>query len=120
MKSTTPNFDTWTSDNVNWLIQRLYDLNWSYRDLDEALGYRASRGAYTYLVCERNRVPSSNYRRRLIRWWARGPQPKPPPTLLQQIQTVAVPWLRAREGQPVQRAYSRRRARVARRVNGND
>jgi hypothetical protein len=114
MEPTTPIF-IWTSDCTNWLTDTLLRLNWTYRDLDCALGYSLSRGSYSRQVCQCGRLPSVEYRRRLIRWWARGPQPKPPPTLLQQIQTVAVPWLRAREGQPVQRTYSRRRARIARR-----
>lgn len=111
MEPGTPNF-VWTSDCVAWLTETLLRLNWTYRDLDEALGYGLSRGSYTRQICERGRVPSLEYKRKLIRWWSRKPQPKPPANLLQQIQAVAVPWLRAREGQLVERVYTRRQARI--------
>ena len=113
-----PDFRQWNDESARWLAQALDRLNWLYRDLDEALGYGASRGAYTFQVCERGRVPSREYRRRLVRWWSRRPQPKPPAELLEQIRLVAVPWLRQREGQPVARRYSRRRANVARKRLG--
>jgi hypothetical protein len=117
MDTTAPNFETWTSDHVTWLIARLRDLNWSYHDLDTALGFPNSRGSYTYLVCECGRAPSLKYRRRLSRWWVRGPQRKFDPALIERIRAVAVPFLRAREGHPVARCYSRKQARMARRVS---
>jgi hypothetical protein len=117
MDATTPNFTVWTSDNVTWLISRLHDLNWSYCDLDIALGFKASRGSYTRQVCECGLVPSVRYRRRLSRWWARGPQRKFDSDLIERIRAVAVPFLRAHEGQyPVARCYSRKQARRAKRV----
>jgi len=116
MDSTTPDFEIWTSDNRNWLIERLHDLNWSYQDLDAALGFPNSRGSYTRQVCECDRIPSSKYRRRLSRWWVRGPQRKFDPDLIERIRAVAVPFLRAREGHPVVRSYSRKQARMARRI----
>lgn len=109
-----PNFE-WTSDCVEWLTLALLQLNWSYRDLDDALGYGLSRGSYTRQVLECGRVPSPNYRRALVRWWNRLPQRKPAANLLQRIQAAVVPWLRAREGQPQpQRTYTRRQAHIIR------
>jgi len=113
MEPTTPNF-AWTSDCVAWLTEALLQLNWTYHDLDEALGYGASRGSYTRQICEAGRVPSREYQRRLMRWWNNKPQAKAPANLLHQIQTVVVPWLRAREGQmSANQSYTRRRARMA-------
>lgn len=112
MEPTTPNY-VWTSDCVAWLTDALLRLNWSYIDLDEALGYGASRGSYTRQVCESGRVPSLEYRLRLMRWWNKNPQIRPPKNLLLNIQTVAVPWLREREGQSQVRIYTRRRASIA-------
>lgn len=118
MESTTPTYQ-WTSDCVAWLTEALLRLNMTYRDLDDALGYGPSRGSYTRQICERGRVPSLTYQRRLRRWWAGNPQPRPPANLLQQIQAVAVPWLRAREGQtgnaPARQPYTRRQAKMAKR-----
>jgi len=112
MQSTTPNFETWTADNVAWLERRLLDLGWSPRDLDIALGFTASRGAYTIMVLRHGRVPSRRYLRALAHWNASNPRPA---NLLQLIQAAAVPWLRAREGQPApNRTYSRRQAHIIR------
>lgn len=112
MDSTTPNFDTWTADTVAWLERRLMDLGWTPRDLDIALGFTKSRGAYTIMVLRHGRIPSRRYRRALAHWDSSNPRPA---DLLQRIQAVAVPWLRAREGQPVPlRTYTRRQARIIR------
>lgn len=114
METITPNF-VWTSDCAAWLTDALLRLNWSYRDLDEALGYGLSRGSYSRQVCQCGRMPSLEYKQRLMRWWNSKPQAKPPANLLSQIQAVAVPWLAARQGQHVvNRTYTRRQARVAR------
>jgi len=113
MEPTTPDF-IWTSDSAAWLTEALDRLNWTYHDLDEALGYGASRGSYTRQVCQTDLVPSEKYRRQLLRWWNNKPQAKAPANLLHQIQTVVVPWLRAREGQrSANQSYTRRRASVA-------
>ena len=117
MDTTTPNF-VWTSDCVAWLTDALLQLNWTYRDLDDALGYGPSRGSYSRQVCEAGRVPSLTYRQRLMRWWNSKPQANPPVHLFLQIQTVAVPWLRTREGQATIRTYTRRQARIARKRLG--
>jgi hypothetical protein len=110
-----PDF-VWTADCIEWLAATLRQLNWSYVDLDDALGFGPSRGSYTRQVLECGRAPSMRYRIALERWWNRNPQRKFSPTLLLQIQAVAVPWLRAREGQPVtKRTYTRRQARLIRR-----
>jgi hypothetical protein len=110
---TIPSNYVWTSECVEWLTEALLRLNWSYRDLDEALGYGLSRGSYTRQVCETGKVPSLEYKRRLVRWWNKQPQPKVPATLFQHIQLTVVPWLRAREGQLSNQTFSRRQAHMA-------
>jgi hypothetical protein len=112
MEPTTPIF-VWTAEHAAWLAEYLESLNWTYRDLDEAMGYAKSRGSYTRQVCEVGLVPGLPYRKRLARWLASNPQPRPAKDLLLKIQTVIVPWLRSRQGQPVARSYSKRRARTA-------
>jgi hypothetical protein len=112
MEPVTPIF-VWTAEHAAWLAEALERLNWTYRDLDDALGYKKSRGSYTRQVCECGLVPGLPYRKRLARWWANNPQPRPAKDLLLKIQTVVVPWLRAREGQPVARSYNKQRAKVA-------
>ena len=117
MEPTTPNF-VWTADHPAWLAEALDRLNWSYQDLDQALGYGASRGSYTRQIVACGRVPSVEYQRRLFRWWANKPQPKPRQDFLFRIQTVAVPWLRARQGRRMAQCYTRRRAEIARKRLG--
>ena len=112
MDSQTPNFDIWDADSVIWLESRLSDLGWTPRDLDIALGYTKSRGAYTTMILRHGQQPSRRYRRALAHWAASNPRPA---NLLQLIQAAAVPWLRAREGQPApNRTYSRRQAHIIR------
>lgn len=93
-------------------------LNMTFRDLDESLDYEASRGSYIRQVCECGRLPSKAYRARLARWWAYAPQEKLPAELLDKIRLVAMPWLRAREGHPIQQRFTKRQAEIARKRLG--